>query len=122
VALAAGGADSMVRLLALTNLATLESRDGDAAKGRELVLGVLPTLTERARGGSGIDRVQLAAALGALGSAELRLGRRAEAERRFADAAQALEAVDAGAYQDLREEIRTGLANARRPQPALRAQ
>jgi len=121
VALAAGGADSMIRLLALANLATLESRDGDAAKARELALEVLPTLAARAQAGSGIDHVQLAAALGALGAAELRLGRRAEAERRFAEAARALEPVDAGAYPDLREEIRAGLAAAQRPQAAARA-
>jgi len=116
IALKAGGATSPIYLLALSNLATQQSRSGDPASAREArasMLGIVPTLKERASNGSGIDRVNYAAALEALALADAALGRVDDAERGFREAGRALESVDASAYPELREEIRVGLEHLR---------
>ncbi|HKE47837.1 MAG TPA: serine/threonine-protein kinase [Rhodanobacteraceae bacterium] len=113
IALKVGGATSPIYLLSLSNLATQQSRSGDAASARALMLGVVPMLAERASTGTGSDRVSYAAALEALALADAQLGRVDDAERAFREAERTLEGVDANAYPDLREEIRAGLAGLR---------
>jgi len=113
VARTADGAGSPIHLMALANFATLLSRSGDPARARSLMLGILPTLEQRAATGTGADRINHASALGALGSAEAHLGHVAEALRCFTQADASLATVDPSAYPDLRREIATGLAAAR---------
>ncbi len=110
IALAAAGREHRTYLVAISNLATLYSRDGQPRKAKALIEDVMPSFAAQAASGSGMNRVNYAAALDTLAASTAQLGDPLAAIDLYARAEQQLAEVDSGAYPEIRAEIFEGLA------------
>ena len=112
------GESHWLYLTTLSNLATLQVRNGHVAEAKALIERVLPGIAAAAETASGMDPGYYAAALGTLAETQLAEKHPGEAAKTWARAAAVLDAVDPNAYAELRAEIRAGLAKTQAPDRA----
>jgi serine/threonine-protein kinase len=114
MALKTEGSAQPIYHLAISNLATAYSRNGNAEKAQVLMEGILPDLAAQAASITGSDQlIVYAAALDTLAGILGQQGKAVDAERTYVKAEQLLESIDADAYPEIRAEILEGLITSR---------